>query len=323
MVNDETQDATDSMMFGETAGASDLAWMAEELGAGPPAGGGGTEDGTAVNDSTLSASFLETMADLRRRGDATVNQNQQQQQQHRRDDANNGGESDVSSIRHEDQSNSLSRTFDEEDLVAHQEQQQAQQTSQLPEEKLSPSLPSLSQEQQQSLSSQNNDDDDRSTTLDLSSSFQLPRRRPRAGSDGPERAPRKMGPNEKIYVENYQSSVQNRIQQFRRQFPNQLPVYAELSDADKLREQQRVLNLLQRLHIAGDNKENHLSQLNEQEIIGAAHASAAAANREDGDDAGGMLLLRAATTTTWTIRSALLPTTKTLWRCFPRHRHRA
>jgi len=288
VVNDETQDATGSM-FGETAGASDLAWMAEEFGAGPPAGGGGTEDGTAVNDSAFSASFFETLEDMRRRGDATVNQNQQQPP-HRRGDANNNGESDVSSIRHEDQSNSLSRTFDEEDLVVHQEQQQAQHTSQSPE-KLSPSLPSLSQEHQQSMRSQNNDeDDDRSTTLDLSSSFQLPppRRRPRAGSDGPARAPRKMGPNEKIYVENYQSTVQNRIQQFRRQFPNQLPVYADLSDADKLREQQRVLNLLQRLHITGDNKENHLSQLNEQEIFGAAHASAA--NRLD--DAGGTAVAR-------------------------------
>ena len=58
------------------------------------------------------------------------------------------------------------------------------------------------------------------------------------------------GPNEQVYVQNYQRGVQNRIQEHRRRHPNDLPIYGQLSDTEKLEEQQRVLRLLQRLKIA-------------------------------------------------------------------------
>ena len=215
--------------MGDTAGASDLIWMAAELGfAETEAENAPTRSTTASNensDDTGSCSFGEIA-----RPSLSVAQLMLP---------------DTSiTFSCEHGSISLSRTMDEEELLSLAKMNTSVSPRQSPR---TPLGENDARARRHSL---------QTTTTTTTPVVHIP------------------GPNERLYVQDYQRGIQNRIQEHKRRHPNDLPIYSQLSDAEKLKEQHRVLLLLQRLKIAA-------CQDQPQELASTADVDAAADANSD------------------------------------------
>ena len=66
---------------------------------------------------------------------------------------------------------------------------------------------------------------------------------------------RKMGPNESIYMQQYHPYISSAIVAFRDKYPGRIPLYSSLETQEKLREQQFVMDLLSRVRISNDKND--------------------------------------------------------------------
>jgi hypothetical protein len=156
---------------------------------------------------------------------------------------------------HDDSDRSLSRAFDNDDLVAHLRATQGEPQLRV-ESSTNDSLSrTFTEEDIVALRQQSsqyveklNETSHRSTSLHESTASCHEERSPRIE--------RKMGPNEQHYIQKYSSFVTNQIEAFRLKYPGQLQDYRTMTDEKKLLAQQNVMKLLARLNITNNNKEN-------------------------------------------------------------------
>jgi hypothetical protein len=225
---------------GETAKTADLDWMNQELlllDPNPQRQGDGDDGANSTNDTTLDfPAILEAMKE------------KPSNPKECKDDSH--------------ASRSLSRTLDEEDLIKFYQDHSSLKTQatrnhgamDVMDDAVLPGQPNQIGDHADSYISQ------LSTSRHLDTSVHSVLK----CSMGAKQNVMKMGPNEQLYNETYRDFVQSRIQQFRKQYPNEYIDYKSLNAEQKQREQTRVLNLLQRLKITGTGIEKENWNQNDQ-----------------------------------------------------------